>query len=90
LINGQHYYGDRVDCWALGVTLYVMLVGRFPFDGKTDLDLLWQTLRGPRFPPDSPVLTESAKDIIRLLVEVDSSKRATLLVVNDHLWMRSK
>jgi serine/threonine protein kinase len=89
LLQDLHYYGDRVDCWALGVTLYVMLVGGFPFKGNKDLELLWQTLRGPRFPADSPVLTETAMDLIRLLVKVESSQRATLLVVNDHLWMRS-
>jgi len=87
LIKGERYYGDRVDCWALGIMLFVMLVGALPFDANNDLDLLWQTLRRPRFPANSPVLTEDVKDLIRLLLEVDSARRATLLIINDHVWM---
>jgi len=28
------YKGDKADVWALGVVLYVSLVGKFPFEGK--------------------------------------------------------
>lgn len=30
-------YGPPVDLWASGVVLYIMLCGRFPFFGKTDV-----------------------------------------------------
>ena len=34
LISKEHYNGFAADCWALGIVLYVMLVGKFPFKGK--------------------------------------------------------
>jgi serine/threonine protein kinase len=31
-----------------GVTLYVMLVGKFPYDGDSDMQLLWLIAKGVR------------------------------------------
>lgn len=30
------YKGQSADVWALGIVLYVSLVGKFPFEGKSD------------------------------------------------------
>lgn len=34
LVSRQEYYGKPVDIWALGVLLYVLVSGRFPFRGE--------------------------------------------------------
>jgi len=88
LVKNQGYFGDEVDCWALGVILYVMLVGKFPFDCETDMQLLWQVLRGIKF-PDDITLSESVKDLVRILTEPEPSQRATLAVVMEHPWIAS-
>lgn len=33
IIEKMGYKGQTVDCWALGICLYVMLCGAFPFKG---------------------------------------------------------
>lgn len=30
------YHGDLVDVWVLGISLYRMLVGKYPFSAKND------------------------------------------------------
>jgi len=36
LIRGDYIYGKEVDIWSLGVTVYKMLTGTFPFSGSND------------------------------------------------------
>mmetsp|Transcript_2264 Transcript_2264/g.3757 ORF Transcript_2264/g.3757 Transcript_2264/m.3757 type:complete len:326 (-) Transcript_2264:29-1006(-) len=87
LVKNQGYFGDEVDCWALGIIMYVMLVGKFPFDCDTDMQLLWQVLKGIKF-PESRSLTHEAKDLIRQCTEPKPSQRATLAVMLEHDWFR--
>jgi len=87
LLKDVAYYGDRVDCWALGVTLYVMLVGRFPFDGDGDMQLLWQIAKGVRYPPTRVGPSDSAKSLVLAMPTVDGDRRATLDTVRVHPWM---
>lgn len=73
--------------WALGIILYVMLIGKFPFDCDTDMQLLWQVLKGIKF-PERPALSSNAKDLIRSLTEPQPSQRATLPAILEHVWMQ--
>ena len=39
IVKKTEYYGKSSDIWSLGILLYVMLFGKFPFRGKDDNDL---------------------------------------------------
>lgn len=46
LVSKCDYYGKPVDAWALGVLLYVLLSGHFPFKGKDDNELFSNIKKG--------------------------------------------
>lgn len=39
IVSKQEFCGPPADIWALGVLLYALLCGKFPFKGKTDEEL---------------------------------------------------
>ena len=39
LVRKAEYDGRHVDMWALGVLLYAMLAGTFPFRGQSEKEL---------------------------------------------------
>jgi len=89
LVKNQGYFGDEVDCWAMGVILFVMLCGMFPFDVETDMQLLYQVLKGVKFPPNLK-LSEEVKDLVRSLTEPDPTNRATIDDIRDHPWIKGE
>ncbi|PFH33205.1 hypothetical protein BESB_084040 [Besnoitia besnoiti] len=88
--DGQHRqsYGASADLWSLGVCLYVMLGGSYPFDERVapihTLILRGQFhFRHARFQR----VSESAKDLVRRLLTVDTLRRITEQDVLKHPWM---
>ncbi len=65
---------QRTDIWSLGVTLFVLTAGRYPFRGRGLVDLLSEILHGPRptFGPGAPAALEA---IVERCLRVDPSAR---------------
>ena len=36
IVQKQEYRGEAADIWALGVMMFVMLIGYFPYKGNSD------------------------------------------------------
>lgn len=60
------YDGTLSDVWSLGIVLYVMLYGNFPFQGD-DLNLLKDKIVSARFPLRNTVSAAARKLVSRML-----------------------
>ncbi|XP_045895465.1 serine/threonine-protein kinase DCLK1a isoform X3 [Micropterus dolomieu] len=84
-------YGLKVDIWAAGVITYILLCGFPPFRGSSeDQEVLFdQILMGQlEFPlPYWDNVSETAKELIRSMLEVEVDQRYTALQVLEHPWV---
>ncbi|KAF4669839.1 hypothetical protein FOL46_001172 [Perkinsus olseni] len=63
LVRGGEYNGFKADMWALGVIVYLLLLGSFPFRANTQKELYVKIQKGRYYLPDpaSPILTAGAR-----------------------------
>lgn len=76
IVRKHEYDGKPVDIWALGVLLYVMLTGTFPFRGVSEQDLYSKIQKG-FYKQNHEALSRDARHTIRRMLEVDWRKRIT-------------
>ncbi|CAG9326197.1 unnamed protein product [Blepharisma stoltei] len=87
----ENSYNELCDEWSCGVILYILLSGKPPFGGKSEAEILHNIkygivmTEGPHFSR----ISEGAKDLIKKLVERDTSKRLTAQEALSHNWLQS-
>nr|UXX22592.1 calmodulin-domain protein kinase 28 [Hevea brasiliensis] len=84
-------YGPEVDVWSAGVILYILLCGVPPFWAETEQGVALAILRGvidfKREP--WPQISDSAKSLVRQMLEPDPKKRLTAQQVLEHPWLQN-
>ncbi|KAJ3413318.1 Serine/threonine kinase [Chytridiales sp. JEL 0842] len=72
-ILNQNRYGRACDWWSFGVLIYVMLIGRYPFHGEDEADILDAILSDSiEYPSNMPKDTLS---LLQGLMRKDPSRR---------------
>ncbi|GAB2233682.1 hypothetical protein Drorol1_Dr00002910 [Drosera rotundifolia] len=82
---GLTYHGKAADTWAVGITLYCMLMGKFPFIGETLQETYDKIVNDPLDLPET--LDPQIKDLLQGLLCRDPTQRLTLKAVAEHPWV---
>lgn len=88
IVRRTEYEGKPVDIWGLGILLYALLCGCFPFRAKTYPDLYRRIARGSFTIPDE--LSSPVRDLLRQLLTVDAYTRITSSGILRHPWLHSQ
>eukprot|EP01025_Chloroclados_australasicus_P057464 TRINITY_DN7162_c0_g1_i1.p1 TRINITY_DN7162_c0_g1~~TRINITY_DN7162_c0_g1_i1.p1 ORF type:complete len:429 (-),score=26.56 TRINITY_DN7162_c0_g1_i1:444-1730(-) len=99
--NGNRgYSGSKSDVWAIGVLLFVMLLGMFPFEHTNHpnpdrsaayLEVWLQQIKSswrenPRVSRYAARLSPECRDLLDKIFQLDESKRLTIAQIKEHPW----
>ncbi|KAG0494820.1 hypothetical protein HPP92_005814 [Vanilla planifolia] len=84
-------YGPEIDVWSAGVMLYILLCGVPPFWAETEQGVAQAIIRSViDFKRDPwPKVSESAKDLVKKMLDPDSKRRLSAQQVLDHPWLQN-
>jgi len=90
IISKKEYVlsGPKIDIWASGITLYIMCIGAFPFEGSSVCSLFENIANSQYTVPSwvDPELTH----LIRSILCKDYEKRPSIQEIRQHPWMTNK
>ena len=84
-------YSKMVDMWGLGVIVFVLLSGELPFQGRTQAQVIHQTLYAPLSftATEWQTVSPEARDFVTLLLQKLPSSRPTSSAAMAHPWFAS-
>ncbi|XP_055328351.1 calcium/calmodulin-dependent protein kinase type 1B-like [Paramacrobiotus metropolitanus] len=76
----------KKDIWALGIILFAMVAGRYPFY-DTDVRRLIQRVNSADFGPLPSSFSSDLKNLLRVLLHVKAARRPTCAMILEHQWL---
>ncbi|KAJ6807258.1 putative serine/threonine-protein kinase SAPK7 [Iris pallida] len=90
VLSRREYDGKLADVWSCGVTLYVMLVGAYPFEDPDDPKNFRKTIgriMAVQYKiPDHIRLSQDGKNLLSQIFVANPTKRITIGEIRKHPW----
>jgi len=84
IVTKAEYCGPPADIWAVGVLLFALLCGTFPFKGLDDKDLYAKIAKGEFVIPE--FVSDHAQSLLRKMMAVDPDKRPSAKEIMSDPW----
>ena len=90
IVQKIEYTGPPADIWALGVLLFTVLSGCFPYRGATDKELYKKIMKADyRLPTEvTSYLSVEAVNLLSKLFMIDPMKRPSAKEILQDPWMQ--
>lgn len=88
IVRRTEYEGKPVDMWSMGILLYALLCGCFPFRAKAYPDLYRRIARGTFPIPEE--LSAPVKDLLKQLLNIDAATRINAHTALRHTWLQTQ
>ncbi|XP_023761348.2 serine/threonine-protein kinase SRK2G [Lactuca sativa] len=90
VLSRREYDGKLADVWSCGVTLYVMLVGGYPFEDPADPKNFRKTISrimSIQYKiPDYVHISQECKQLLSRIFVANPSRRITIKEIKNHPW----
>lgn len=85
IIEGQPHEPKKADIWSLGIVLYAISVGRLPYKGRNENEILSKICKGRPVYPEG--FNPKLKELIECMLDKNPAKRWTVSKVLSHEWL---
>lgn len=84
-------YNEKCDLWSCGIIMYILLVGKPPYKGSLEKEILEQVEKGSILMdiPEIKCLSIEAKNLLNSLLKVNPTKRISASQALSHKWIKS-
>ncbi|GAA0182693.1 non-receptor serine/threonine protein kinase [Lithospermum erythrorhizon] len=90
VLQRREYDGKLADVWSCGVTLYVMLVGAYPFEDQEDPKNFKKTIQRIMAVqyriPDYVHISDDCKHVLSRIFVASPARRVTIKEIKQHPW----
>lgn len=84
-------YSELCDIWSLGVITYMMLLGKKPFSGKTESEVINNIVNSePTYSNESIVISEDAVHLLKGMLRKTPTDRFNAALILEHPWLSKK
>jgi serine/threonine protein kinase len=83
IFDAKLHEAPKIDIWALGVVLYILFTGFFPFSGPS-FKIRCQMSLGI---PSHEKIPDAVKNLLKAMMNLDYSQRPTTSQILEHAWV---